>query len=263
MFLTIFITFASLIGLIIIHEFGHFVLAKKFGAKVEEFGIGYPPRLIGKKIGETVYSLNFLPFGAFVKIRGEQGEVEDYRSFAGKPMWQRYAIVLGGVVSFWVVAAVILSIVAGIWGLPPAFNPLPWYKAPIQGIEATGKLTYFVIQGWIMGLKDVLGIAELPEGVEMEFFGPLGIFGLLQDYLAMGINYFLFLLSLIAVALALVNILPIPALDGGKLVFLTIELIRGRPVNPKVEQKITAVFFVSLIILMFFITIKFDIPRLF
>ena len=66
------IAFLSLIGLIILHEFGHFILAKKFGVKVEEFGIFLPPRLIGKKIGETIYSLNLLPFGAFVKLYGEE-----------------------------------------------------------------------------------------------------------------------------------------------------------------------------------------------
>jgi len=263
MALTIFIAFISLISLIVIHEFGHFILAKRFGAEVEEFGIGYPPRLFGKKIGETLYSFNLLPFGAFVNIKGEQGGIEDYRSFVGKPIWQRYLIVLGGVVSFWVVAALLLSIVAGVWGLPPDFSPYPWYEAPLQGIIATGKLTYLVVQGWILGVKAALGIVQLPPDVKMEFFGPLGIFGLLREYLVMGINYFLFLVSLIAVALALVNILPIPALDGGKIVFLTIEAIRGRPVNPKLEQRITSTFFILLIILMIFITIKFDIPRIF
>ena len=76
MVLTIIIVFISLVGLIILHEFGHFVLAKKFGVKVEEFGIGFPPRLFGKKIGETIYSLNLLPFGAFVKIEGEEEQVK-------------------------------------------------------------------------------------------------------------------------------------------------------------------------------------------
>jgi len=68
MFLTIIIAFISLMGLVILHEFGHFFVAKRFGVKVEEFGIGYPPRLFGKKIGETLYSINLLPFGAFVKM---------------------------------------------------------------------------------------------------------------------------------------------------------------------------------------------------
>lgn len=120
MILTILIAFISLIALIVLHEFGHFILAKKFGAKVEEFGIGYPPRLFGKKFGETIYSLNLLPFGAFVKVHGEEGGVENYRSFTNKSIWQRVLIVLGGVVSFWIIAAILLTIVAGVWGLPVA-----------------------------------------------------------------------------------------------------------------------------------------------
>ena len=99
--------------------------------------------------------------------------------------------------------------------------------------------------------------------MKMEMMGPLGIFELLREYSALGINYFLFLISLIALALALANILPIPALDGGKLFFLLIEGVRGKPINYKVEQKITATFFVLLIMLMVFVTVKFDIPRLF
>ncbi|PIS17329.1 MAG: hypothetical protein COT59_01120 [Candidatus Nealsonbacteria bacterium CG09_land_8_20_14_0_10_42_14] len=355
MVLTIFIAFISLIGLIVLHEFGHFILAKKFGIKVDEFGIGYPPRLLGKKIGETIYSLNLLPFGAFVSIRGERGGIEDYHSFSGKPMWQRVSIILGGVVSFWLISALLLSIVAGVWGLPVAvadednhnlidpkvqitallpdspakaadlrlgdtfvgfskvqdvknyiaghpgeaivfelkrgkdvfereiiperslegegfigvgltriaLKPYSWYKAPLMGVAACGQLTYNIVSGWWLGLKSVLGLAQLPEGVEMEMMGPLGILDLLREYFALGINYFLFLISLISIALALANILPIPALDGGKLVFLAIEAIRGKSVNQKLEQNITATFFILLIILMIFVTIKFDIPRVF
>ncbi|GAH75098.1 unnamed protein product, partial [marine sediment metagenome] len=109
----ILIVFISLIGLIILHEFGHFAIAKKFGVRVEEFGIGYPPRIFGKKIGETLYSLNLLPFGAFVKIYGEEGGIESAHSFTGKPIWQRALIILGGVVSFWIISAILLSIVFG------------------------------------------------------------------------------------------------------------------------------------------------------
>ena len=71
MFLTILIALFSLIGLVTLHEFGHFIIAKKFGVKVEEFGIGFPPRIFGKKIGETIYSFNLLPLGAFVKMPGK------------------------------------------------------------------------------------------------------------------------------------------------------------------------------------------------
>ncbi len=266
MIITILVAFISLMGLMIIHEFGHFILAKKFGADVEEFGVGYPPRVFAKKIGVVIYSLNLIPFGAFVSIRGEQGGIEDTRSFAGKPILQRMFIVLGGVISFWLVAILLLSIVAGVWGLPfvQGFeNPSPWYQAPLAGAIGAAKLTLGVVQGWIMGLKSMLGIAQLPPGVELEMLGPLGIFDLMRTYFAMGINYYLFLISLISVALALANLLPIPALDGGKIVFLAIEAVRKKPLNQKLEQRITQVFFVLLILLMLFVTINFDIPRLF
>jgi len=117
-FLFVFITF---IGLMILHEFGHFILAKKFGVRVEEFGIGYPPKLIGKKIGETVYSLNLLPFGAFVKLQGEVGEADDKKSFSQQTVGKRILVALGGVFSFWIVAAVLLSIVFGL-GAPVAVD---------------------------------------------------------------------------------------------------------------------------------------------
>ena len=248
MLLTIIVAFISLIGLMVAHEFAHFIIAKKCGTKVEEFGVGYPPRLFGKKIGETIYSLNLIPFGAFVKVYGEEGGIEDYHSFSGKPLWQRFCIVLGGVVSFWLVAVIIMSVVE---------------HSPLAGLEAVGKITIGVIKGWVLGIKNILGIAELPPGVKLELMGPLGIFGLLKDYFEMGINYFLFLVSLISVALALANLLPIPALDGGKILFLAIEAFRGKPLNHKLEQKITSGFFALLIILMIFVTVKFDIPRVF
>jgi regulator of sigma E protease len=79
MFFTILTIFFCLIGLMVLHELGHFLIAKKFGVEVEEFGIGYPPRIFGKKMGGTLYSLNLLPFGAFVKITGEEEKIESRR----------------------------------------------------------------------------------------------------------------------------------------------------------------------------------------
>ncbi len=99
----ILIAFFSLIGLLILHEFSHFFVAKKCGVVVEEFGVGYPPKIWGKKIRGTVYSLNLLPFGAFVKIPPE--------SLKSKPIWQRFLIISAGIISFWVFCFVILSIV--------------------------------------------------------------------------------------------------------------------------------------------------------
>ncbi|MDI6591755.1 MAG: M50 family metallopeptidase [Patescibacteria group bacterium] len=359
MILTIIIVFFSLIGLILLHEFGHFILAKKFGVKVEEFGIGLPPRLIGKKIGETIYSLNLLPFGAFVKLYGEEDKKKEYWSFGQKPIWQRALIVIGGVVSFWVISAILLSVVMGLGepiavsdeengnlrdvkvqiaaispdspaekaGIkvgdtikefkiqnskfkiqkikevqeltekykgkkitltlkrgkevfdvslipresPPkgegamgvvlvrtAIRSWPWYQAPIQGIIATFNLTLAIIQGWIEALGKA--IQGLPTGVEV--MGPVGIFSFFSQISQLGVNYFLHSMAIISIYLALINILPIPALDGGKLLFLGIEAIRKRPISSKIEQQITGIFFVLLIALLILITIK-DIERLF
>ena len=348
MLLTILITFISLTGLIILHELGHFVLAKKFGVKVEEFGIGYPPRLIGKKIGETVYSLNLLPFGAFVKILGEDAQrpeeerLDDPRSFNKKPIWQRTLIVLGGVVSFWLISFLIFSLVptgvtvsvvrdnspAALSGLvegdiieevkvdnrgysifkieeaqriinqnrgkeinlivlrgkekkeisvtprispPPGEGALgiglsygpsqrnyPFYQIPLKGFLRTTEFTFEVIKGWVSAISNI--VKGKPTNVQV--MGPVGIFSLSAEILKLGTKYFLLFLSLISIYVALFNILPIPALDGGKLLFLAIEKFKGKPVNPKIEQNITAIFFALFILLAIWVTVK-DITRLF
>jgi len=359
MFLTIIIAFISLIGLTVIHELGHFILAKRFGVKVEEFGIGYPPRLFGKKFGETIYSLNLLPFGAFVKIYGEEGGIENYRSFSQKPIWQRMLIVLGGVLSFWIVSILLLSLVMGLGAptaisdeengsqrdakiqiaaiasdspaekagikpgdtikqltinnqqltinkvkeiqeltekhkgeevtltlqrgkeifdvsLVPRINPpsgeeamgvalvrtaiksYPWWQSGWQGIKATFNLTLAVIEGWSGAIKNIVK----GESSGVQLMGPVGIFSLFNQAGQMGVNYFLQFIAVISVYIALFNILPIPAVDGGKLLFLIIEAIRKKPISPKIEQNITTVFFALLIMMMIWVTIK-DVARLF
>jgi len=355
--LTIIIAFISLISLIILHELGHFLLAKKFGVKVEEFGIGYPPRLFGKKVGETIYSLNLLPFGAFVKIYGQEKRIEDPRSFTTKPFYQKALIILGGVVSFWIVAAILLSVVMGIGvptivedeenqglvdpkiqitsiasnspaekaGLKPgdtimgisgtdinkvkevqgftqeykgeeiiltiqrgkevfdvslvprvsppenegamgvalartALKSYPWYQSPIKGIVATGNLTLMIIKVWGTTIMNLFQGKGVPAGVEVK--GIVGIFGLFIQVGAMGVSYFLQFIAMISVSLALINILPIPALDGGWLLFLVIEKLKRKPLNQKIVQNISLVFFFLLIALMIWVTIK-DIAQLF
>lgn len=357
MVLIIIIAFFSLISLIIIHELGHFLLAKRFGVKVEEFGIGYPPRLFGKKIGETIYSINLLPFGAFVKIYGQEKRIEDPRSFTTKPFWQKVLIIVAGVISFWIVAAILLSIVMGIGvptiiqdeenqglvdpkiqitaiasnspaekaGLKPgdtiigisgtdinkvkevqgftqahkgeeiiltirrgkevfdvslvprvsppenegamgvalartALKSYPWYQAPIKGIVATGNLTLMIIKVWGTTIMNLFQGKGVPAGVEVK--GIVGIFGLFIQVGAMGVSYFLQFIAMISISLALINILPIPALDGGWLLFLVIEKLKKKPLNQKIVQNISLVFFFLLIALMIWVTIK-DIAQLF
>src|SRR3990167_5413317 len=95
---TILIFIVVLGVLVFVHEFGHFITAKKAGMKVEEFGFGFPPRLWAVKRGETMYSINWIPLGGFVKIKGESGEqARDPDSFAAKPAWKRFIVLVAGV----------------------------------------------------------------------------------------------------------------------------------------------------------------------
>ena len=106
---------------------------------------------------------------------------------------------------------------------------------------------------------NLIGGKGTPEGAS--FAGPLGITVFLANAASYGIGFFLYFIGMICVFIAIFNLFPIPALDGGKLVFLLIEKIKGKPVSVKVEQGITMIFFIILIALSLFITIKFDIPR--
>ena len=359
MFLTIIIAFLSLISLFILHEFGHFILAKLFGVRVEEFGIGYPPRLFGKKIGQTLYSLNLLPFGAFVKIPGEIEKIDDRESFSTKSLLKRALIVFGGVLSFWIISAILFSIVfslgaemtigdeetknvinpkvqiadvavdspAKVAGLeagdtikqfqisnfkfqiskvselqeltkqykgeeitltiergkevfdvkltPRILSPIgegpmgialvrtatkvyPWWLSPWQGILTTAKMTAAIIQGYYQAIKN--SFLGLPSGVEL--MGPVGIFHLFVQASELGVNYFLQFIGMIAIYVAVFNILPIPSVDGGKLLFILIEAIRKKPISPKIEENITATFFVFLVALSILVAIK-DLSKIF
>jgi regulator of sigma E protease len=347
--------------LIIIHEFGHFLVAKKFGVKVEEFGLGLPPRLFGKKIGETIFSFNLIPFGGFVRMFGEEEDIKNPQSFTGKPIWQRALIVFAGVAVFWILAFILLTIIFAIGapvaisdeeknnltdvrvqiaavisgspaemaGLRPgdtiqkfkiqnsklkiervrevreltekykgqeivlivergrevfnvvliprveapggegpmgvaltrtAIKTYPWYEAPIKGVLTTVSITERIVRvlGQIIG--SVLMGKPMPLGAEI--IGPVGIFDLMGDRLQMGAVYFLKFVVIVTIHLAIINLLPIPALDGGKLLFLGIETLRGRPVPRRIEQNITIIFFFLLISLMIFVTIR-DIIRIF
>lgn len=358
MFLSFLIAFFSLIFLLILHEFGHFILAKKFGVKVEEFGIFYPPRIFAKRIGQTVYSLNLLPLGAFVKIYGERKE-KDPQALGAKSIWQRALVILGGVLSFWIISAVLFSIVMGsgftqavtdiangnladikvqIVGLAPespaekaglkigdvivkiksqeleiknidkvsqvkefiqayegevtliiqrgreifdvsltprvspptgegpmgvglvrtAQKRYPPVEALFRGTFFTLETTYFALKGWGMAFKNLF--LGLPTGIEL--MGPVGVFSLLSQAASQNINYFLQFVATISIYVALFNILPIPPTDGGKLVFLFVEKLRGKKVSEKLETAITSIFLLLLIVLMILTTIK-DIQRIF
>jgi len=123
--LDLIIFFVALSVLVIIHEFGHFFAAKKVGIKVEEFGLGIPPRAWGKKIGETIWSLNWLPIGGFVRMYGEDPHVTNkdahkmgHRAFVNKTPLQKFVVVVGGVTMNMILAIAIFAVVYKNTGIP-------------------------------------------------------------------------------------------------------------------------------------------------
>src|ERR1035437_10305911 len=122
--MTIIIFILVLAIIILVHEFGHFIVAKKSGVKVEEFGIGLPPRIWGKKIGETLYSVNWIPFGGFVRMLGEDpvedakmSVVDKPRSFVGKPKWKQALVLIAGI-SFNFIFAWLIIVLSFTIGMP-------------------------------------------------------------------------------------------------------------------------------------------------
>ena len=121
MFGSIIVFILVLSVLVIVHELGHFIVARKSGVKVEEFGFGLPPRIWGKKVGETLYSINALPFGGFVKLHGELNDndvVDKSRAFINKSKKVKTAVIIAGVIMNFLLGIVAFAIVYSFSGIP-------------------------------------------------------------------------------------------------------------------------------------------------
>jgi regulator of sigma E protease len=151
------------------------------------------------------------------------------------------------------------AIGVGLERMATLIKKFPFYEAPIQGAIYTWQTTVNALKGLYVVFSDLITGKGAPQGAD--FAGPLGITVFLANAANYGVGFFLYFIGIISVMVAIFNLFPIPALDGGKLIFLLIEKIKGKPVSVKVEQGITIVFFIILIALSIFITIKFDIPR--
>jgi len=354
-----------LVALILAHEFGHFIAAKKSGIRVDEFGIGFPPKLFGVKKGETEYSFNALPFGGFVRIFGENPDVESIegpdaeRSFTSKPRSVQAMVIAAGVAFNVLLAWILISIVYMI-GLPTLVDLAPKgasiSDASVAIVEVvpdtpardaglmpgdeiyalsqgedfisasdTDSVQEFIqahaegpisvsyrrygeehdvsiepIEGIVEGEPAIgismamIGNASLPlhraffEGARLtaglthstffslagffksiftgganfdEIAGPVGIVGMVGDVSKQGFAYLLFFTALISINLAIINLIPFPALDGGRLLFLAIETIKGSPIPPRVANTANAIGFLLLILLLVFVTYN-DILRI-
>lgn len=339
-FLSVILIFAGLSLLVVIHELGHFLVAKSFGLLVEEFGFGLPPKIWGKKIGETLYSINWLPFGGFVRIYGERpsagGEEEKSgvnieRSFGHQKIWKRALVTVAGVLMNFLLGWFLISLVFAI-GIPQTvlvadvqaggiadlagiqkgdqFYEFKTSKEFVEFIdinkgfpmtikikrgeeyldmqvtprilvpEGEGNLGIYLVetgllktglfesftQGFSSALKMVggifLGLVDLVLGIFTDlsilnhFVGPVGIVNIAIQTTRLGLANFIQFLALISLNLAVFNVFPIPALDGGRLLFLALEKLKGGPLNQKLEMAFNAIGFAVLLCLIIFITFK-------
>lgn len=357
------ILFVIILGvLVFVHELGHFLLAKLSGIRVDEFGLGFPPKIASFKKGETVYSINIVPFGGFVRIHGENlEEVEEDvdRSFSSKNRWWQAAILVAGVTFNLIFAWALISIgfmigqptsvdyvgfgevkdpeVVVVQTFPesPAFEGGIKIGDVIKGVSANDQeletvsdvsISEFIKNNQdsvieiehqrgqellvtnvtpkegiiedqkVIGLSfDMIGTLKLAphmailEGlistidltklvtVELgKFFGniiigegdfsgvagPVGIVSLVGDASRLGLVHILSFTAIISIHLAIINMVPFPALDGGRLLFVAIEGVTRKTIPPKVFQYVNLIGFAILILLMIVVTYV-DISRLF
>lgn len=363
--MSILIFIIILLALVLVHEFGHFIVAKRAGIRVDEFAFGFPPRLLSKKFGETRYSFNLLPIGGYVKIFGENpddvartGGADSGRSFIAQSRAIQALVVVAGVV-FNLLFAWLLFTGAYMAGVPASTEsdekyPIVDARLIVTGVEigspaeraglasgdtlkrlSDGERSVDVVDGDAMiafispregkpvtltyeraneersvEVVPVLGITEtgaaigiymdsigtlkLPPHVALwrglqktyEFTvltvvgitqflaealtgrsdfqnvaGPVGIVKEVGNAAGMGASTLIVFTALISINLAVINLIPFPALDGGRLLFILIEALMRRPIAPRVANSLNIAGFALLMLLMIVVTYH-DIAKL-
>lgn len=218
--------------LIFIHECGHFFVAKAFKIKVREFALGFGPKLISKQSKETKYSLRWIPLGGYVDMVGEAERSDEEGSFSKASVSKRIAILLGG------------AVINILFGLVCFFILVLIRTSIIEAFVATG--------GFIISITESIKLLFTGNVNIDQMVGPIGISGIIVQ--ADGLFNFVYLFSVISVSLGVTNLLPVPALDGGRIVLLIIEGIRKKPLKEKTEIAINSLGFTFLILLSIYIS---------
>ena len=238
--------------LIFIHEGGHFCIAKLCKVKVKEFAIGFGKTIWQKQGKETKYALRLIPLGGFVSMEGEDEKSEDEHSFSKASIPKRIAIVMAGAtvnIIFGMIVYYILASTIGIKFVDPAKDTI--LNRLYYGAKVTGNFLLTMINSvkslFTSGLKtdQMMGIVGISEVITQ----------------TSGIANYVYLMAVISISLGITNLLPIPALDGGKIVILLIEAIRRKPMDIETEAKIQLLGFSILIALSLFVTYN-DIIRI-
>lgn len=239
--------------LIFIHEGGHFLVAKLCKVKVNEFAIGFGKTIWQKQGKETKYAIRMIPLGGFVSMEGEVESSDVEGSFSKASVWKRMAIVVAGAtvnILFGIIVYFILMSTVGIQFVYPAKDTF------------LNRIYYGALGTWEF-------ILMLFESIKVLFSGGLsadqmvGIVGISEVVATTaGFANYIYLLAVISISLGITNLLPIPALDGGKILILLIEVIRRKPIKPETEASIQLLGFSILLALTIFVTYN-DIIRIF
>lgn len=328
--MTILLAILAIGALILVHELGHFLVARGVGMKVESFSVGFGPALLSFHDKRTTYRIGMLPLGGYVRIAGmvpgDGSEPDDPASFMNKPAWQRFLVIFAGPFINWLFAFLLLSAIlmvgypqpsdepvvgriangsaAAAIGLLPGDRILSVGGEPIQAwsdlqgvlgrnrgrampleVSREGRVLSFTartgadgrlgvyrqvveasypfpqafgvafVQTGTVVAESLKGFGKLLRGEEQaDLMGPVGIVSETAEAARGGPTALLSFLVFISLALAVMNLLPLPALDGGRLVFIAIAMVRRRPVDPKVEAAVHAVGLLLLLGLILFAT---------
>ena len=238
--------------LILIHEGGHFCVAKLCKVKVKEFSIGFG-KVIWKKQGkETQYSIRLIPLGGFCNMEGEDEESDAEGSFSKASVWKRMVIVAAGAtvnIVFGIIVYFILVSTVGLQFADPARDTV--LNRIYYGAKGTGE--------FILSIFDSIKMLFTGGLVTDQMVGIVGISDIVVK--TTGIANYIYLLAVISVSLGVTNLLPIPALDGGKLLILLIEVLRRKPMKLETEAKIQLIGFSILFALFLLVTYN-DIIRI-
>ena len=251
--------------LVVVHEWGHFIAARKTGVFVEEFSIGMGPLIYAKQGKETQFSIRALPLGGFCKMRGEgdAGEEDeetaaedaavrepvdpdDPRSFSNKTKGQRFIILVAGAAMNIVFAFVLLVLIY-------LFKGANILQALGLGLETTGKFGITIYQSLYMLVTGQVGMNDVA--------GPIGMVSKVHDFFQYGIIALMSFTALISVNLGVINLLPLPALDGGQIMIIIIEKLVGRDLDPKKANMINYIGFMALMLLAVVIAVN-DVMRI-
>ena len=221
--------------LIIIHEGGHFLIAKLCKIKVNEFSIGFGKEIISKKKKETKYTLRLIPLGGYVNLLGEEESSDEDGSYSKAPIIKRFAILIAGAAVNIIFGIIVFFILAST-------------------VNKSIKLGAMVTQNYLINLVDSVVMLFTGNVTKEQVVGPVGISAMIVNTNTF-IDFF-YMMSVISISLGVTNLLPIPGLDGGKILLLLIELIRRKPLKEELEIKITLAGLALLLTFAIMVTVK-------